>query len=131
MVGDPIGDLIVRIKNAGMVGHETVVVPFSKFKYAVAEALAQAGYVASVEKSGKKIRKVLKITLAYNEDGTPRINDVKRISKPGRRLYARAKDIFAVRNGYGSRFFSTPLGILTDKQAREKHVGGEILFEIH
>jgi len=131
MVGDPIGDFIIRLKNAGMVKHETVSIPFSKFKLAVAEALVDAGYIESVEKTGKKVRKTLVVKLAYKEDGTSRITYVKRSSKPGRRLYSSVKEIFPVRNGLGSRFYTTPKGILTDKQAQKENVGGEILFEIY
>ena len=131
MVGDPIGDFIIRIKNAGAVGHETVSLPYSKLKFAVAEVLQKSGYIKSFDKSGKKVRKTLSVKLLYNKDGSPRIASVKRISKPGRRIYRGVKEIFPVRYGKGSLILSTSKGIMTDKEAREGKLGGEALFEIY
>lgn len=130
MVGDPIGDFIVRLKNAGAVKHVSVSLPYSKMKMAVAEVLKASGFVKDVEKQGKKIRKTIHVELAYKEDGTPRITDVKRVSKPGRRMYKGSDEIFPVRYGKGILVLSTPKGILTDAQARKERVGGEALFEI-
>jgi small subunit ribosomal protein S8 len=130
MVGDPIGDFIVRLKNAGAVHHENVAVPHSKMKMAVAEVLKSAGFVKNVEKRGKKIRKTINVDLMYKEDGTPRISEVKRISKPGRRIYKGADEIFPVRYGKGVLVLSTPKGIMTDEKARKERIGGEALFEI-
>lgn len=130
MVGDPIGDFIVRLKNAGAVKHVSVSLPHSKMKMAVAEILKTTGFVKDVEKQGKKVRKTIHVELAYKADGTPRITDVKRISKPGRRMYKGAEEIFPVRYGKGILVLSTPKGILTDAQARKERVGGEALFEI-
>jgi len=130
MVGDPIGDFIVRLKNAGAVKHEGVSVPHSKMKMAVAEVLKSAGFVKNVEKRGKKIRKTIYVELQYKADGTPRITEVKRVSKPGRRVYKGADEIFSVRYGKGMLVLSTPKGILTNEQARKEAVGGEALFEI-
>jgi len=130
MVGDPISDLITRIKNAGAVRKDELVLPYSKFKASVAEALSNAGFVGEVSKEGKGVKKSLKIGLLYKGDGSPRIMDVKRVSKPGRRLYKSVKHIFPVRYGKGASIFSTPKGILTDSQARQEKVGGEELFKI-
>lgn len=130
MVGDPIGDFIVRLKNAGAVNHESVSLPHSKMKMAVAEVLKNAGFVKSVEKQGKKVRKTIHVELLYNKDGSPRITTVKRVSKPGRRIYKGADEVFPVRYGKGVLVLSTPKGILTDAQARKERVGGEALFEI-
>lgn len=127
---DVIGDLIIRIKNAGAVGKATVSLPYSAYKMAVAEKLKDAGYVTAVEKKGKKIKKTLDITLKYNDAGKHVIEDVKRISKPGRRLYKSVLDIHSVRYGHGALILSTPKGIKTDKEARKEKVGGEALFEI-
>ena len=129
MVTDQIGDLIIQIKNAGMVGKPEVCVPFSKFKMAVAEKLQTAGYIAGVEKRGKKVKKTLALTLKYN-DGKHVIADVKRVSKPGRRTYASVSEIYPVRYGKGALILSTPKGVLTDTEAREQKVGGEALFQI-
>lgn len=130
MVNDPIGDLIVQLKNAGDVKKASVSVPFSMFKMAIAEKLRDAGYVKAVEKKGKKVKKTIDVLLKYDEAGKHVINGVKRISKPGRRLYRGAKEIVSVRYGHGSLVLSTPRGVLTDKEARKEKVGGEALFEI-
>lgn len=130
MVSDPVADLINRLANAGAVKHATVSVPFSVFKFAIAEKLKDAGYVSNVEKKGKKVKKTLDIVLKYDEKGTHRIHGVKRISKPGRRLYKSVNEIAPVRYGTGALILSTPKGIKTDKEARTDKVGGEALFEI-
>ena len=130
MVGDPISDLIIRIKNAGSVAKAEVTVPYSKLKFAIAEALQKAGFVGEISKNGKDVTKTLTIELLYKSDGTPRITDVKRISKPGRRLYKGVKHIFPIKYGKGAALYSTPKGILTDAQARKERVGGEELFKI-
>lgn len=129
MVGDPIGDFLIQIKNAGAVGKQTVVLPYSKLKHAIADVLVKEGYISSVVKSGKKIRKILEIDLIYI-DGKHKINGVERVSKPSRRLYTNSSHIPQVKSGYGTIVLSTPEGILTDTVAKEKNVGGEMLFKI-
>lgn len=131
MVGDPIGDFVTRIKNAGAVGHTNVSVPYSKLKDAVATVLEKAGYIGAIDKSGKKVRKTLTVDLLYKKDGSPRIAHIKRVSKPGRRIYRSVTEIFPVRYGKGSLVISTSKGVMTDKEAREAKVGGEVLFEIY
>ena len=130
MVNDPVADFIVRLTNAGSIGKASLSVPFSSFKMAIAEKLKDAGYVKAIEKKGKKVRKTLDIMLEYNEEGSPLISGVRRISKPGRRVYKSSHEIVPVRYGHGSLILSTPKGILTDKEARKARVGGEALFEI-
>ena len=130
MVTDPIGDLIVRLTNAGAVKKQTVSVPFSMFKLAIAEKLKDLGLVKQIEKIGKKVKKTIDVTLKYDEAGRPVIQGVKRVSKPGRRLYRGAKDIVPVRYGHGHLILSTPKGIKTGVEARKEKVGGEALFEI-
>jgi small subunit ribosomal protein S8 len=130
MVVDPIADFINQIKNAGGVKRESVSVPFSKFKFAVAHKLKDAGYIKGVTKRGKKTKKCVEIEIAYNTDGTPRIKGVTRVSKPSRRIYERADKISSVKYGVGSLILSTPKGVLTDKEARKENVGGEALFKI-
>lgn len=130
MVSDPVADLITRLTNAGAVKHASVAVPFSNFKMAIAEKLKDAGYVKAIEKKGKKVKKTLDVVLKYDDDGKHFINGVKRISKPGRRIYKSVNEIRPVRYGYGSLILSTPKGIMTDKEARKESVGGEALFEI-
>lgn len=130
MVGDTIGDLIIRLKNAGAVKKNTVSVPYSKLRLAVLEKLVDAGYVAATTAKGKQVQeKTLEVTLRY-ENGAHRINGVKRISKPGRRLYTKVADIHPVKFGKGHLILSTPAGILTNEEAKEKKVGGEQLFII-
>ncbi|MFZ2593185.1 MAG: 30S ribosomal protein S8 [Minisyncoccia bacterium] len=129
MVNDPIGDFIVRLKNASDVGLSHVVLPYSKLKHAVADTLAASGFVGTVRKEGKDARKTLAVDLVYT-NGTPKISGVKRISKPGRRMYASVKEINPVKYGKGLLVLSTPKGIMTGGQARKEGVGGETLFEI-
>jgi small subunit ribosomal protein S8 len=129
MVGDTIGDFIIRLKNAGVVGHKTVSVPYSKLRHAVADKLVEAGYVEAATAKGKVAQKTLEVTLKY-EDGAHRINGVKRVSKPGRRLYVKVESIHQVKFGKGHLILSTPAGILTNIEAKAKNVGGEQLFLI-
>lgn len=130
MVTDPISNMIVSMKNAAMVSKDTVVVPFSKLKHAIAQCLKDNGYVEDVSKKTEKNNiPVLEIALAY-KDGVSRIHDVKRMSKPSRRTYLGVHDIHGVKNGHGMIVLSTPKGIMSDKQARKEVVGGEALFMI-
>ncbi len=129
MVGDVIGDFIIRLKNAGVVQKKTVVTPYSKLRHTIANKLAENGYVASVSEKGKGVERVLEVTLKY-DNGQHAINGVKRISKPGRRLYVKVESIHPVKFGKGHLILSTPAGILTNVEAKEKNVGGEQLFII-
>lgn len=130
MVTDIVADLIIQIKNAGMVRKEKIEVPYSKKRNSIAQKLRVANYIEDVETQGHGTKKQLVITLAYSEEGRHKVNDVKRISKPGRRVYVRVQDIHPVRNKHGTLFISTPKGILTGDEARKGHVGGEALFSI-
>ena len=130
MVGDPVGDFIVRLTNAGAVRKETIAVPYSRLKHAIADKLVEKGFVASAAKQGKKVKKTLEIALRYNADGSPFIRGVKRVSKPGRRLYIKSQEIFPVKFGKGAMLLSTPKGILAGDEARKNKVGGEQLFII-
>jgi len=128
---DPIADMLIRIKNASNAGHETVVIPFSKLKFAVAKALMDKGYVTAVDKKGDKIKKTLQVTVAYQEDSkTPKIQGLQRVSKSSKRVYSGVKAIKPVLAGYGLVFLSTPKGIMTGEDAKKGHVGGEVLFKI-
>ena len=131
MVGDIIGDMIIRLKNAGVVGKKQVEMPYSKLRHAIADKLVAAGYIEKAEQQGKKdkVQKSLVVTLKY-EDGRHRIDGVKRISKPGRRLYTKVADIHRVKFGKGHMLLSTPAGILTNEEAKAQNVGGEQLFII-
>ncbi|MCA9365532.1 30S ribosomal protein S8 [Candidatus Kaiserbacteria bacterium] len=129
MVNDTVGDFIIRLKNAGMVGNATVSAPYSKLRQAIAEKLKEAGYVSSVNVAEDGKFKKLEVGLRYDK-GAHAISGVKRISKPGRRLYSKVTEIHPVKFGKGNMILSTPAGILTDAEAREKRVGGEQLFII-
>lgn len=128
MVTDSISDFIIRLQNASRAGKETVSLPFSQMKFAIAEILEREGYIASVDKKSKK-GGVLSVVLAY-KDGKPTIQGVKRISKPSRRIYMGVRDVRPVKRGHGLLVLSTPVGIATGKEAQIKRVGGEALFEI-
>jgi small subunit ribosomal protein S8 len=129
MVSDTIGDFIIRLKNAGAVGKKEVAVPYSKLRHAIADKLVAAGYIEKAEQQGKKVQKTLAVTLKY-ENGRHRIGGVKRVSKPGRRLYTKVADIHRVKFGHGHMILSTPAGILTNEEAKAQNVGGEQLFII-
>jgi small subunit ribosomal protein S8 len=130
MVNDPVSDFIIQLKNAGMVGKKTVRIPYSKLKHAIAETLIKAGYLESADKQGKKAKKTLEVILKYDEQGKHQISGLKRVSKPGRRLYAGVSQLHPVKFGRGERILSTPAGILTGSEARKQNVGGEELFII-
>ncbi|MBI5457746.1 30S ribosomal protein S8 [Candidatus Kaiserbacteria bacterium] len=130
MVNDTIGDFIVRLTNAGAIKKASVSIPYSAFKMAVAEKLKDMGYIQDIEKKGKKVKKTLDVTLKYDGAGEHVIRGVKRVSKPGRRLYKSTREIMPVRYGHGALVLSTPKGVLSDKEARKQNVGGEALFEI-
>jgi len=129
-MNDPIGDFIIRIKNAGNVGKESISVPFSKVKLAIAELLSDKGYIGAVSQKTKGNAKFLNVVLLYSENGSPAISGVKRISKPSRRLYEKAKTIKRYRRGFGLSVFSTPKGIMADVDAKKNNLGGEFLFNI-
>lgn len=128
MVTDPISDFLVRLQNASMARKDRVSVPFSRMKRSIAEILAREGYVGEVENKAKEGSSLV-VTLSY-KNGKPAISGVKRISKPSRRLYMGVRDLRPIKRGHGLMLLSTPAGILTGKEAREKRVGGEALFEI-
>ena len=126
---DPIANMIVQIKNAGDSGHENVVLPFSKVKSSIAEALKKEGFIKDVEVKKQKGRPALSLDL-YIENRIPKIKGVKRISKTSKRVYLKSSLIRSVKNGYGATILSTPKGIMSDREARREKVGGEALFSI-
>ena len=130
MVTDPVSDFIIRLKNAGAVRKERVHVPHSKFTMAIAQKLQDAGFVATVETKGKKTHPTIEVALRYTDAGQPKIRGLKRMSKPGRRLYRRVHEIHPVRYGQGALILSTPAGVMTGDEARKARIGGEALFEI-
>lgn len=128
MVTDPISDFLIRLQNASMARKESVSIPFSQMKRSIAEILSREGYVGEVDAKLKN-GNALTLALVYKE-GRPAIQGVKRISKPSRRMYMGVRDVRPVKRGYGLLVLSTPAGILTGKEAKQKRVGGEVLFEI-
>ena len=130
MVTDPIADFMIRIKNAGMVRKNNIEMPYSKLRNSLAQKLRIQNYLDNVETVGHGYKKRLVLQLAYDKHGKHRINDVKRISKPGCRVYLSTRDIFPVKSGNGLLILSTPKGVLTGDEARKECVGGEALFSI-
>ncbi|MGH7141729.1 MAG: 30S ribosomal protein S8 [Minisyncoccia bacterium] len=129
MVTDSVGDMLIRLKNASCVGHDRVSLPYSALRRSIADTLAREGYIGNVKEKAKPTRQ-LEIDLSYRADGRPAISGAKRLSKPSRRMYIGMREIRPVRRGYGLLVLSTPAGILSGKEAREKKVGGEALFEV-
>jgi small subunit ribosomal protein S8 len=127
---DRIADFIIALKNAGPVRHKTVTVPYSRMKHSIAKVLLDRGYIAAFEKKEYKKGPVLAVDLKYSESG-PRITDVKRISKPSRRMYAGVRDVKPIMHGHGLLVLSTPKGVMSGEDAHKERVGGEVLFEIY
>ena len=129
-MNDPIGDMLTRIRNAQMRGKSTVSTPASKLRAWVLDVLADEGYIRGYEKtSSNDGHSALEISLKYF-DGVPVIKELKRISKPGRRVYLGVKDIPQVRQGLGVSIVSTPQGVMSDASARAKNVGGEVICTV-
>jgi small subunit ribosomal protein S8 len=129
MVNDPIGDLLIQIKNASMASKRAIDVPYSKLKDAVAIILQKEGYVGSVTRVGEVPNAMLHIEIKYNET-EPVITGVKRISKPGLRLYVTKREIPVVVGGMGTSIISTPQGVMTGKEAKKRGIGGEVMCTI-
>ena len=124
---DPIADMLTRIRNALMVKKETVEIPASNMKRAIADILLKEGYVKDVREESDDYNGKLIVTLKYTEDHRSVIGGLKRVSKPGLRTYSGAQDMPKVLGGYGIAIVSTNRGIMTDKQAKAQNVGGEVL----
>lgn len=127
---DPIADMLTRIRNALTQKHETVSMPVSKEKKAIAKILKDEGFITDYVIEGEGVKKELTITLKYTEDGAKVISGLRRISKPGLRVYAAANELPRVLNGLGIAIISTSNGVMTDRDARKQHVGGEVLAYI-
>ena len=127
---DPIADMLTRIRNASAAKHKTVDVPASKMKKAISDILYNEGYIKSVEEIANENQGILRIALKYDENGAKVIAGIKRISKPGLRVYASAEKLPKVLNGLGIALISTSKGIKTDKEARKENLGGEVLAYI-
>ena len=127
---DPIADLLARIRNAHRAKHDRLDVPASRVKLEVFRILKQEGYIKDVKVVESKPRDVIRIILSYTKDGDAAISRMRRVSTPGRRVYRGAEQIKPVLNGMGIGIISTSKGLLTDRQARDQRVGGEVLCEV-
>lgn len=135
---DPIADMLTRIRNANLVNKKEVVLPMSKLKFSIAKILEKEGWVGHVEvlKAGGAKNQTsgfdqLKIALKYDKSGNSAISSIKRISKPGLRIYAGKTELPRVLNNLGIAIISTPAGLMTNKEAKQKGVGGEVICEIY
>ena len=129
-LADPIGDMITRIRNAQLRALNSVAIPNSKFRAKILDVLKQEGYIANYKISpDAKKKETLLVDLKYS-NGLPVIKEIKRVSKPGRRIYAKAGSIAKIQNGLGLAIVSTSMGIMSDNDARTKNVGGEIICRV-
>lgn len=126
---DPIQDMLNQIRNAQAVIKEQILLPFSNLKYEIAKVLEKQGFIGKINKKGKKSKKFLEINLKY-KNKMPVITGLKRISRPGQRIYLPFEKIKPIRGGYGIAIISTSKGLMTNKEARRLKLGGEIICEI-
>ena len=126
---DPIADMLTSIRNAQAVSKETVSFSFSKIKFEIAKLFKKEGFIDKVDKKRRGVKRIIEINLKYDEK-KPVISGLKKVSKPGQRLYFRAQEIKSVKSGYGVAIVSTSKGLMTNKEARKQKIGGEIICEI-
>ena len=126
-ITDPIADMLTRIRNAGAARHATVEIPASSMKKAIAQILLDEGYIKAFEVIENGTQGTIKVTLKYSANKEKAISGLRRVSKPGLRVYAGAEELPRVLRGLGIAIVSTSKGVMTDKKAREAHVGGEVL----
>ncbi|MBF0281339.1 MAG: 30S ribosomal protein S8 [Zetaproteobacteria bacterium] len=130
MMMDRISDMLTRIRNAQLVGIEKVEMPASKTLLAVADIMKNEGYLAGAKAYNYKGHRYLRLTLRYDDHGNAAIREIKRVSKPGRRVYGGADNLPRVYNGFGIAIISTSKGVMTDKSARAANIGGEVLCTV-
>lgn len=129
---DSIADMLTRIRNAVMARQATVFVPYSNLKWRIAEILSREGWTGAVTRTGTAPKEMIRIELLYHTaTGQPVLTHLKRLSTPGRRLYVKKAAIPTVLNRFGIAILSTPQGLMTDKEARKKSLGGELICEIY
>lgn len=128
-MADPISDMLIRIQNAYRAKHASVLIPASGLKADIARVLEEKGYIAKVEKKGKKVRKFLELKLSYEKGESP-LRAIHRVSKPSRRIYRTRKELKPVRQGTGIAVVSTSHGVMSDSEARKLGVGGEVICEV-
>ena len=129
-VSDPVADMLTKILNAGMAGHEKVDIPTSKLKLEIVKILKTEGYIKNFKKASQEGSNVIRVFLKYDEKTGPIIHGLEKVSKPGRRVYLGYKNMPRVLNGYGTLIVSTSAGVTTGKKAAEKKVGGEIICTV-
>lgn len=127
---DPIADMLTRLRNASAAKHETVDMPYSKFKANIAEILKREGFIKDFTAKEAKVGQTLEVTLKYGPNGERSIQGIKRISKPGLRIYSKAEDLPRVLGGLGTAVISTSKGMMCDRDARKLGVGGEVIAYI-
>jgi len=127
MIFDPIADMLTRVRNAISAHHKTVEMPASNMKKAIADVLLSEGYIEAVEMLGEGAKKTIKITLKYGPNNERVVQGIKRISKPGLRVFSGSDELPEVLNGLGVAIVSTNRGVMSDKQARKLNVGGEVI----
>ena len=127
---DPVADMLTKVRNAAIAGHEKVDVPASKLKLEIVKIMKTEGYIKNFKKLQEDGKNIIRIFLKYDDDNNPVIHGVKKISTPGRRVYSGYKDLPRVYNGYGTIIVSTSSGVTTGKKASEKQVGGELVCTI-
>jgi small subunit ribosomal protein S8 len=130
MMTDPISDMLTRIRNAGIARQNQTTCPFSKQKLAIAKVLEAAGFIRDVHAASHEGHPALVMVIRYDDHGKPLIDGIRRVSKPGRRVYVGAREIWKVRNGLGISVISTSRGVLSDEAAREASIGGEVVCEV-
>jgi small subunit ribosomal protein S8 len=130
MMTDPLADMLARIRNGSTARHAEVGCPSSKLKHSVAKVLQKEGFLGGVRVEARRGHPTLLLSLRYNDEGCPLIDGLRRVSKPGRRVYVEARKVPSVRKGLGIAVLSTSKGVLSDRDAREASVGGEVLFEV-
>ncbi|MBW1711817.1 MAG: 30S ribosomal protein S8 [Deltaproteobacteria bacterium] len=129
-MSDPIADMLTRIRNALMVKYSRVDIPASQTKINIAKVLKSEGYIKNYKIIKDNRQGLLRIHLRYDDEAAPVITGLQRVSRPGRRVYSRAKDLPQVLNGLGVNIISTSQGLMTDRQARQENLGGEVLCSI-
>ncbi len=129
-VSDPVADMLTKIRNAGMAKHEKVDIPTSKLKLEIVKILKTEGFIKNFKKINQDGVNTIRVFLKYDEQTTPVIHGIEKVSTPGRRVYAGYKNMPRVYNGYGTLIVSTSIGVTTGKKAAEKKVGGEVICTV-
>lgn len=128
---DPMSDMLTRIRNAGMTRARVVEMPRSNMKFAVAKIIQGEGFISGVESYEDGNKPMMRLNLKYDETGSSAISSITRVSKPGQRVYVKSTDLGRVRSGMGFAIVSTPNGLMTTKEAKKRHLGGELICEVY